>query len=153
MNQGTTRTSARGVVVAGHGVASGRSASSPFSAGTIALQAPRFAEHGLDLSGYHHATINIDLAPFALRLVAPRWRFDDVAWTEVHPPETFSFVECSLTHAGRTVAALIYHPHPETKPMHHQPGTVAEVLAPFVEGLAYGDEVTVTLADGQAALA
>ena len=73
-------------------------------------------------------------------------------WTDVHPPETFSFVECVLTHGGRDVDALIYHPHPETKPMHHQPGTVVEVLAPFVEGLAYGDEVTVTLTEGQAEL-
>lgn len=147
-----TLTSARGVVVTGHGVASGRSADSPFEAGTIELQAPHFHERGLDLSAYRSATINVDLAPHALRLLEPRWRFEDVAWTTVHPPETFSFVECRLTWAGRTVDALLYHPHPETKPMHHQPGTVVEVLAPHLEGLSYGDEVVVEVAAGQAVL-
>lgn len=143
---------ARGVVVQGHGVASGRSPGSPFAAGTIALQAPHLRGRGLDLDGFHPATINVDLAPAVLRVTAPRWRFKDVAWTEVHPPETFSFVECRIGHAGREVDALIYHPHPETKPMHHQPSTVVEVLAPFIDGLGYGDEVTLALAPGQAEL-
>ena len=39
---------AKGVVVAGHGVASGRASDSPFAAGTIELQAPHFRARGLD---------------------------------------------------------------------------------------------------------
>ena len=54
---------ATGVVVAGHGVASGRAADSPFAAGTIELQAPHFAALGLDLSPFVMATVNLDLAP------------------------------------------------------------------------------------------
>lgn len=141
-----------GTVVAGHGVASGRASDSPFPAGTIELQTPRLLEHGVDLRGYHPGTVNVDLAPHRLRLLRPRWTVTDLAWTDVHPPETFSFVECRLTHAGRTVDALVYHPHPETKPMHHQAPTVVELLAPFLPGLANGDEVTLALSPEQACI-
>lgn len=148
----TARSAATGHVVAGHGVASGRATTSPFPAGTIKLQTPPLLERGVDLRGYHPGTINVDLAPWQLRLLRPRWTVTDLAWTDVHPPETFSFVECTLTTVRGQVDALVYHPHPETKPMHHQAPTVVELLAPFVPGLSPGDEVTVTLAAGQAEL-
>lgn len=141
---------AKGVVVTGHGVASGRSGDSPFAGGTIALQAPHFAARGLDLSPLVPATVNLDIAPHRLVLAQPRWTFVDVAWTEVHGPETFSFVECTVERAGTSHAGLVYLPHPETKPMHHQPSTVIELLLPRLEGLATGDRVDVTLARGQA---
>lgn len=144
-------TQASGTVVAGHGVASGRWAGSPFGAGTIELQAPHLAAQGVDLTGYHHATINVDVSPFALRMTDPQWTATDVEWTDAHGAETFSFAQCRLTHAGRTVDALVYQPHPETKPeMNHQPPTVVELLAPFLDGLAYGDPVTIELAQGEA---
>lgn len=142
---------AHGVVVPGHGVASGRAPDSPFAAGTIALQTPHLARQGIDLSAYHPATMNVDVSPFALHVLDPRWTATDIAWTDVHPAETFSFVQCRLTAGGRDVDALVYYPHPETKPgMNHQPRSVVEVLAPFVPGLGYGDEVSVELAQGQA---
>lgn len=140
---------ARGVVVAGHGVASGRAADTPFAGGTIALQAPHFATRGLDLSPFVLATVNLDIAPHELVVTAPRWTFRDVAWTEVHGPETFSFVECTVTR-GDAVAGLVYRPHPETKPMHHQPTTVLELLLPRLDGLAVGESLEVTVAPGQA---
>ena len=46
--------------------------------------------------------------------------------------------------------AWIYWPHPETKPEHFQPGGVAEVIAPPVPGLAYGDRVALETDPGQA---
>lgn len=159
----TQSPAATGAVVAGHGVASGRSTSSPFPAGTIAMQAPLLAAHGVDLRGYHLATINLDVAPYRLVLDQPRWTVRDLDWTDVHPAETFSFVECTVSrddHAGETQdvggrdlqqhAGLVYHPHPETKPAHHQPGTVIELLLPLLPGLVAGEGLTVTLADGQA---
>lgn len=144
-----------GSVVPGHGVASGRASDSPFPAGTIELQAPHFAARGLDLSPFVMATVNLDIAPHRLVLQAPRWTFTDVAWTDVHPPETFSFVECSVTRAGAkgAVPGLIYHPHPETKPMHHQPSTVIELLLPRLPGLRAGDVLEVEVAAGQARVA
>lgn len=144
---------AKGVVVAGHGVASGRAGDSPFPAGTIALQAPHLAARGLDLTPFVMATVNLDLAPRRLVLEQPRWTFADVRWTDVHPPETFSFVECTVTRGTERAEGLVYHPHPETKPMHHQPATVVELLLPPLPGLAPGDVLLLEVADGQAALA
>ncbi|MGW3546643.1 hypothetical protein ACWDHH_02555 [Janibacter hoylei] len=99
--------SATGVVVAGYGVASGRAGDSPFAAGTIELQAPHFRARGLELSAYLLATVNVDLAPWRLVLREPRWTFADVEWTRVHPPETFSFVECTVTRDGAAVDGLV----------------------------------------------
>lgn len=147
----TTR--AKGVVVAGHGVASGRADNSPFPAGTIALQAPHFAVRGLDLTPFVLATVNLDLAPQRLELRSPRWAFADVAWTDVHPPEAFSFVECAVTRGGERVEGLVYHPHPETKPMHHQPSTVVELLLPRLVGLGPGERLELEVAPGQGTLA
>ena len=143
----TTR--AKGVVVTGHGVASGRSADSPFPHGTITLQAPHFAALGLDLAPFVLATVNLDLAPHRLLLRRPRWTFCDVRWTDVHGPETFSFVECAVTRGEEDVGGLVYHPHPETKPMHLQPGTVIELLLPRLDGLVPGDELSVRVDPAQ----
>lgn len=144
---------AKGVVVAGHGVASGRADDSPFPAGTIALQAPHFADRGLDLTPFVLATVNLDLAPLRLLPRTPRWTFPDVAWTDVHGPETFSFVECSVRRDGDEYAGLVYLPHPETKPMHHQPSTVVELLLPPVPGLTAGEVLEVTAPAAQAEFA
>lgn len=98
------------------------------------------------------ATVNLDLAPHRLALRQPRWTFVDVDWTDVHPPETFSFVECTVTRDDEQVDGLVYHPHPETKPMHHQPSTVVELLLPRLAGLAAGEELWLHLDPRQAAL-
>jgi hypothetical protein len=57
---------------------------------------------------------------------------NQLRWTDRHPPETFSFWRCQLRPPGEAVAvaALIYHPHPETKRTHHQPDGLLELLAP-----------------------
>lgn len=136
-----------GTVVRGHGVASGRKPESPFPAGTIALQVPVFAALGLDLGEMHLATVNVDIAPARYVIRRPGHTFADVRWTDVHGPETFSFLTCGLTREGdpRTRTGWVYYPHPETKPMHDQPATVLEVLVPHLPGLAYGDKVTLHL--------
>lgn len=141
---------AKGVVVAGHGVASGRASDSPFAAGTIALQAPHFAARGLDLTPFVMATVNLDLAPYRLRPRTPRWTFPDVEWTDVHGPETFSFLECSVRRGEDEHEGLVYLPHPETKPMHHQPSTVVELLLPPLPGLGAGEVLAVAVPADQA---
>src|SRR5690606_4474517 len=85
-----------GVVVRGHGVASGSNPSSPFPEGTIAMQVPHFLARGLDLSGLFAATINVDLAPHSFTIRRAAHTFRDVEWTDVHGPETFSFLHCRL---------------------------------------------------------
>jgi hypothetical protein len=121
-----------GVLVAGHGVASGRATGSPYPAGTIALQTPHFAAAGVDLSPYLPATLNLAFPGGRWQLCDPHHRVPQLRWTDRHPPETFSFWRCQLRPAdgADAVAALIYYPHPETKRAHHQPEGLLELLAP-----------------------
>ena len=131
-------------LVAGHGVASGRSTTSPYPEGTIAMQRPLFAELGLDLFGCWPGTLNLSVAPLELQLRDPDVTFPLLRWTELHPPETFSFWRITLQSAADgEVQAWIYHPHPETKNRHQQPRSVLEVLAPRLTALKPGDELLI----------
>lgn len=141
-----------GVVVAGHGVASGRAKRDQFPGGAIRLQTPVFARLGLDLTAYHPGTINVDVSPARASVVAPRHRFELVEWLPGYPPETFSFVDIEIRVGDRDYAALLFYPHPETKPEHFQEPGVLEVLAAYIEGVAVGDPVFVRLAAGQVEL-
>jgi hypothetical protein len=131
----------RGVVVCGHGVASGSAAESPYPAGTIALQTPAFLAQGLDLSNYHPGTINLDFPGCRWELSEPDHRFPSLHWTDLHPPETFSFWRVALRRhpADPAVAGLIYYPHPETKARHFQSPSRLELLAPYLDALRPGD--------------
>lgn len=132
-----------GRCVAGHGVASGRAADSPYPAGTISLQAPLFARHGIDLSPYQQATLNLDFSPGEWRLRQPDHQVEQLLWSDRHPPETFSFWRCRLQPLDGRLAAvdgLIYYPHPETKKAHHQPAALLEVLAPPLGALVPGEQ-------------
>lgn len=138
---GTTRLT--GVVVPGHQVASGRNPATPHPAGTIELQAPRFAARGLSLEGFEHATVNLDLGS-RVKVERPTVTLVDVEWTDRHAPETFSFVRIRARVAGGAWQhGWVYHPHPETKPAHEQADSVLELLLPHVPGLRYGDPVEI----------
>ena len=125
-----------GRLCAGHGVASGTSKESPYPDGTIHMQSPVFRRLGLDLSGCYFGTLNVDFAPLEVSLSKPDHRFKKVQWTELHPPETFSFwnVEIKASEA-EVLRGWIYYPHPETKERHWQPSTILELLAPRLSGL------------------
>jgi len=130
-------------LVAGHGIASGQAAASPYPAGSIALQAPFFLASGLDLAPYFAGTLNLQARQGEWRLRRPDHLVEQLRWTDRHPPETFSFWRCRLrrptgTPGGQDWPALIYRPHPETKARHFQPLGLVEVLAPWIEGLAPG---------------
>lgn len=130
-----------GLVVQGHGVASGLDPDCPYPGGSISTQRPVFLRHGLDLSGYHMGTLNVDISPRTFRMRSPSIVLRGIRWTDLHPPEDFSFSNCELETDRTKVAGLIYFPHPETKERHFQSDTVVEVLAPFVFGLTYGSAV------------
>jgi hypothetical protein len=125
-------------LVAGHGVASGRAADTPYPAGTIALQAPLFAAAGLDLGACFAGTLNLAFPGGQWQLQHPTWLVEQLAWTDRHPPETFSFWPCLLRWRGAAavVAGWIYWPHPETKQRHFHDPDRLEVLAPWIEGIA-----------------
>ncbi|MGF1665011.1 MAG: hypothetical protein ACFCVC_01950 [Acidimicrobiia bacterium] len=137
-----------GVVVEGHRVASGSNGDPRFPGGTIAMQLPHFLALGVDLRPFHPATINISVAPRTVRLAAADVTYRQVRWHPTEPAEDFSFAPCRLRVGGRVVDALIYWPHPETKPEHVQTPDILELLAPHIDGLAYGDPVTVETAAG-----
>ena len=128
----------RGLLVAGHGVASGQAGDSPYPAGTIALQTPHFLAAGLDLSACFPGTLNLAFPGAEWRLIDPSWHIPALRWTDRHPPETFSFWPARLRWTGAVapVECWIYWPHPETKQRHFQPPDRLEVLAPWIRGIA-----------------
>jgi hypothetical protein len=134
-----------GVVVAGHGVASGRAKQDQFPGGALALQQPHFAQRGLDISCYYRGTINVDLAPLRVELVRPLVTFPLVTWLEGYPAETFSFANAKIRSDGTEHDALIFYPHPKTKPEHQQPPGVVEVLAEFIPDISPGRRLDVWL--------
>ena len=134
-----------GVVVAGHGVASGRCKGDQFPGGALALQQPHFAARGLDISPYYQGTINVDLAPRRVELVRPQLTFPLVTWLDGYPAETFSFANAAVRHGVSDYPALVFYPHPETKPEHRQPPGVVELLAEFIPGIEPGIHVAVGL--------
>ncbi|MBQ3811294.1 MAG: hypothetical protein II839_10795 [Kiritimatiellae bacterium] len=139
-----------GAVVPGHGVASGRSGDPRFPGGTVAMQIPFFRERGLDLAGFFPGTINVDVSPWSFRPGPEARRFERVKWHPEMPAETFSFARVTLVRKDVCRPAMVYWPHPETKPEHFQPAGVAEILAPRIEGLEPGDAVAIESDPAQA---
>lgn len=139
-----------GTVVHGHGVASGRSGDPRFPRGTVAMQLPFFRARGLDLAGFFPGTVNVDVSPWSFAPGPAALRFERVKWHPDVPAETFSFARAALFRKGRRHPALVYWPHPETKPDHFQPPGVVEILAARVPGLEPGDAVALETAPGQA---
>jgi hypothetical protein len=132
-----------GTVVAGHGVASGSGQDRRYPNGTIRLQQPFFLERGIDLSGYYAGTLNVDLAPLAP--VPARPLFDGVIRWFGELEERFLLAPVEVEAHGARCAGLWYYPHPETKPAHFQPGTVVELLLPWMDAVRVGDRVSVRL--------
>lgn len=132
-----------GIVVAGHRVASAPSAAYPYAA--LEKQKPYFEAYGLDLSRYFLGTMNISIAPLKFEMVKPKYTFPLVEWTDLHPPETFSFSPCKIYFKGRQYEGMVYYPHPETKIRHFQDSSLVEVLAEYIEGIGYGEQVELLL--------
>jgi hypothetical protein len=133
----------RGIVVQGYRVASGPSKDYPY--GALERQRPIFKARGLDLDGYFNGTLNIDIRPRSFRLARPRFTFHDVEWTDLHPPEHFSFSQCRLRFRGIEFDAWVYYPHPETKRRHFHDPSLMEVIAEPIAGLGYGDRLQVSV--------
>jgi hypothetical protein len=131
----------RGVIVRGHEVASKMSEHYP--EGTIAMQIPFFKERGLDLTPYYRGTLNISISPYKFRVKNAEYKFPKVDWTPNHPPEDFSFSRCNVIFKDEPYEGWIYYPHPETKIRHHQNDSLIEVVAHYITGINYGDEIEI----------
>ncbi len=138
--------SVRGVVQRGYGVASGVSTDSEYYPhGSIELQAVKFKDLGLDLTGYFPATLNISISPCTFKMEHPQFTFRNVEWTHQHPPEHFSFSKCRLSFNQTLYNGWVYYPHPETKKRHFQQPDLIEVIAGKIPGIGYGDEIEVQI--------
>ncbi len=143
MNAETNWQRVSGIVVRGHRVASRPSREYPY--GTIEKQKPHFAARGLDLSRFYPGTLNISIAPLTFAMVRPKYTFPLVEWTDLHPPETFSFSPCRVCFEGREYEGLVYYPHPETKMRHFQNPSLVEVITEFISGVGYGSKLELAL--------
>jgi len=131
----------RGILVQGYRVASGPSKDYPY--GALERQRPIFKSRGLDLDDYFNGTLNIDIRPYRFEMVKPEYTFQHVRWTDLHPPEHFSFSRCKVVYKEVEYDGWVYYPHPETKLRHFQNPSLLEVIAKPISGIAYGDKLGV----------
>ena len=125
-----------GIVIEGHRVASGPSKEYPY--GSLECQKPFFKASGLDLDRFFPATLNVSIAPLRFEMVKPAYTFRQVPWTDLHPPEDFSFSRCRVRFQGREYEGYTYYPHPETKIRHFQNPSLIEVITEKIPEIGYG---------------
>ena len=139
----TSWTQLAGILMQGHQVASRPSAAYPYS--SLEKQKPYFKERGLDLSPYFNGTLNISIAPLEFEMTKPEFTFPLVEWTDLHPPETFSFSRCKVKFEDKEYAGWVYYPHPETKKTHFQNPSLIEVITYEVANIKYGDALEIEI--------
>ncbi|MGB7875205.1 MAG: hypothetical protein WBL25_12540 [Anaerolineales bacterium] len=132
-----------GIVVRGHRVASQPSDVYPY--GTLEKQKPVFKTLGFDLEDFYNGTLNISISPHRFEMTSPEITLERVEWTDLHPPETFSFSRCTLIYKDVRYAGWVYYPHPETKIRHFDNPSVIEILTQYVPDIHYGDKVEIKL--------
>lgn len=132
-----------GILVQGYRVASSPSKDYPY--GALDRQRPIFKSRGLDLSGYFNGTLNIDIRPHTFQLTKPEFTFHHVEWTDLHPPEHFSFSRCKVVFEDVEYEGWVYYPHPETKLRHFQNPSLLEVIAYPIPKIVYGNKVDILL--------
>jgi len=130
-----------GRLVEGYHVASGPSADYPY--GALERQRPIFKRQGLDLEGCFNGTLNIDISPRRFRMARPEYTLRGVEWTDLHPPEDFSFSRCRAVFGGIEYPGWVYYPHPETKRRNFQNPSLLEVITGFIQGISYEDALEV----------
>ena len=132
-----------GVIVQGYRVASGPSKDYPY--GALDRQRPIFKARGLDLNSYFNGTLNVDIRPRVFKMVKPEFTFHSVGWTDLHPPEHFSFSRCKVLYRDVEYDGWVYYPHPETKLRHFQNPSLVEVIAYPIPEVKYGSKLDLLL--------
>jgi hypothetical protein len=136
-------TRVNGILAQGYRVASGPSADYPY--GALERQRPIFKARGFDLAGYFNGTLNIDIRPHIFKMEKPQYTFHSVEWTDLHPPEHFSFSRCKVIYKDVEYDGWVYYPHPETKKRNFQNPSLVEVIATPIPEIKYGDKLQVLL--------
>jgi hypothetical protein len=129
--------------VEGHHVASGPS--QVYSYGTLERQKPFFKARGLDLNVFFSGTLNVSIAPLKFEMIKPAYSFRHIVWTDLHPPEDFSFSPCRVLYQGEGYDGFIYYPHPETKIRHFQDPSIMEVITIKIPAINYGSFLELVL--------
>ena len=132
-----------GVIVAGYRVASGPSKDYPY--GSLEKQIPLFKKCGLNLERFHLGTLNVSIAPSSFEMEHPEYTFRQVAWTDLHPPEDFSFSRCVVTFKGTNNAGYVYYPHPETKKRHFESASLLEIISVYIPEIQNGERAELEL--------
>ena len=132
-----------GVIVEGYRVASGPSKDYPY--GTLEKQIPLFRQRGLNLERFHLGTLNVSIAPATFEMVNPEYTFRQVAWTDLHPPEDFSFSRCMVRFRGASYTGYVYYPHPETKKRHFESASLLEIISVYIPEIRYGERMELEL--------
>ncbi|RJP49079.1 MAG: hypothetical protein C4583_13120 [Anaerolineaceae bacterium] len=132
-----------GILAQGHQVASRPSKAYPYS--SLEKQKPFFKQRGLDLYPYFNGTLNISIAPLEFEMTNPEFTFPLIEWTDLHPPETFSFSRCRVRFEGKEFEGWVYYPHPETKRTHFQNPSLVEVITYEIPNIRYEDAIEVEL--------
>ncbi len=105
-------------------------------------QRPFFEAELPELKEVWTGTINVDISPRIHRMIG----FTKEITCEWHPriTETFGLVTgITLKRNNQEYPAIIYYPMPSE--FHEPRMNVIEILAPKIEGLAYGDKVELVL--------
>jgi len=108
-------------------------------------QKPLFKAQGLDLDGCFNGTLNVSIRPFTFRMTHPEFTFRKVAWTDLHPPEDFSFSRVRVHFQHKTYDGWVCYPHPETKRRNFQDPTLGEIITEPIPHPSYGNRVGVEL--------
>ena len=130
-----------GIVVPGHGVASGQTPLEGCPRGTIHAQRAFFEQAGIDTSRLYDGTLNLDIRPYKLFYLKASLTLERLLWHPNWAPETFSLFICKIAVNGSDHDGYIYRPHPETKPAHFHEPHIVEVWAEYIAGVAYGAHV------------
>ncbi|MDX2189927.1 MAG: hypothetical protein SFY32_08695 [Bacteroidota bacterium] len=139
----------KGLLISGHGVASGKGGDARYPEGTIQMQIPFFKKLGLELSNFYPGTLNIDISPFQFRILQPKHFFKNINWSPFIPPENFYFFDVSLRYNNLIYNGLIYMPDPATKTDHPQKPSMLELVMPKIDELKYGEAVEIEVLDTQ----
>ena len=139
----STEVAVVGKLIKGYRVASQPSKDYPY--GTIEKQKPFFKKLGLNLDNMYNGTLNISISPNTFEMVRPEYTFENVEWTDLHPPETFSFSKCTIKFRGKNYEGWVYYPHPETKKRHFQDQSKIEILSQPIPDIKYDDVVVILL--------
>ena len=139
----------RGKVVMGKGIAGGHGhlpGTEKYN-NTIFRQKKFFIAAGVKgIESVKNATINVDIT---FRIDKPDYVVKDCEWW-VGVKESFIFVKGRMIFdkmPGKDYDILVYYPMKSEIKSH--PDSIVEILSEDIEGLTYGDIVTINLADGK----